>query len=193
VTDPERHADPPLPGTFRWQSDGGLEHAVLTDATDGFRVESVVVGPRDAAPPFALSYHVACDAHWRTREFGASVPGAGRQLLLRSDGMGAWHDATGRGLPQLGGCLDVDFTATPFTNTLPIRRLGLREGGEAVVRVAFVDAPALIVSVSEQRYTRLGRRAYRFELTDGSFARDIRVDDAGFVVDYPGLFRRQDG
>lgn len=193
MTDPDRHADPPVPGTFRWQSEGGLEHAALAGAPDGYRVDGVVVGPRDTAPPFALSYRLICDRNWRTREFGVGVLDARRPLLLRSDGMGAWHDKAGRVLPQLGGCLDVDLTATPFTNTLPIRRLNLRQGGTAVVRVAYVDAPGLTLSVSEQRYTRLACSTYRFELTDGSFARDITVDDAGFVVDYPGLFRRQDG
>ena len=44
--------------------------------------------------------------------------------------------------------------------------------------------------MSEQRYTRLDDRRYRFELTHGSFTRDITVDADGFVLDYPGLFSR---
>ena len=188
----EPQSDRPGARLLWWESDGGLEHALVAAGPDGFRAEGVVVGPRDEAP-FALWYHLDCDVGWRTREFGACVTGTGRRLLLRSDGRGSWRDGAGNELPTLRGCLDVDLTATPLTNTLPIRRLGLPVGGGAVVRVAYVEAPALAHTVSEQRYTRLGPSTYRFELTDGSFARDIVVDDAGFVVDYPGLFRRQRG
>ena len=39
--------------------------------------------------------------------------------------------------------IDVDISATPFTNTLPIRRLGLQPGEFAELDVAFVDAPAM--------------------------------------------------
>ena len=93
-------------------------------------------------------------------------------------------------LDRLAGALDVDIAATPFTNTLPIWRLGLGIGESADIVTAYIDVPALTVQSDPQRYTRLDERSYRYESRDSGFARDITVDDAGFVVDYPGLFRR---
>ena len=43
----------------------------------------------------------------------------------------------------------------------------------------------------QQRYTNLGGGRYRFESLDDDFTADLTVDEAGLVVDYPGLFRRR--
>ena len=95
--------------------------------------------------------------------------------------------------------MDIDFAATPFTNTLPIRRLGLQPGESAEVAVVYIDAPSLEVTPVRQRYTCLASDAdggrYRFEalpyaaLPDG-FMAELSVDADGLVRDYPPLFRR---
>jgi hypothetical protein len=93
--------------------------------------------------------------------------------------------------PDLAGAIDVDLTATPFTNTLPVRRLELRNGQAEVIAVVYVEIPSLTVVARRQRYTCLepGRR-YRFESLESGFTREIEVDDDGLVRTYPGLFRR---
>ena len=45
-------------------------------------------------------------------------------LSLTGDGAGRWQ-IDGRDAPDLDGCLDLDIQVTPFTNSLPIRRLDL--------------------------------------------------------------------
>ena len=98
---------------------------------------------------------------------------------------------------MLKGCLDVDISATPFTNTLPIRRLALQPGSSATLSMVYIAVPRMQVEVTQQRYTCLevapsGGR-YRFEsLRNGvsSFTAELPVDRDGLVVDYPGLFRR---
>ena len=117
-------------------------------------------------------------------------------LHLNSDGEGNWSDASGQSIPELEGCTDVDLSATPFTNTLPIRRLDLGEGGSSEIAVVYVDVPDMRLDVSRQRYTCLERNAdgglYRYE-DRGSFrgfTADLPVDADGLVLDYPGIFRR---
>ena len=39
--------------------------------------------------------------------------------------------------------------------------------------------------------TRLADRLWRFESLDIDFTADIAVDEDGFVMEYPGLFRRE--
>ena len=87
--------------------------------------------------------------------------------------------------------MDVDLALTPFTNTLPIRRLGLGTGESAEIRVAYVELPAFAVTTDPQRYTCLEpERRYRYESLESGFVREIDIDVNGLVVTYPGLFRR---
>lgn len=79
---------------------------------------------------------------------------------------------------------------TPFTNTLAIRRLGLKVGESAEIKVAYILVPELSLRAASQRYTRVADRLWRFEALDIDFTADITVDEGGFVMDYPGLFRR---
>ena len=114
-----------------------------------------------------------------------------RRIELASDGAGSWSDGSGARLTQLDGAIDIDLTVTPFTNTLPIRRLDLQEGKSADIVVVYIDLPELSLTTDPQRYTCLesGRR-YRFESLDSDFVREIETDEHGLVVTYPGLFRR---
>ena len=98
-----------------------------------------------------------------------------------------------RAVAYLDGCEYVDIADTPFTNTLPVRRLGLVRGSAADITVAYVDGMDLQPWPEPQRYTRLdrdGADVYRFTSLDGGFTADLPVDAEGLVLDYPGLFRR---
>lgn len=175
----------------RWAGleDGGLEHLSLRVGSERVAAEAIVIGG-DAPAPFGLSYRLTCDGDWRVREAQAAVVGADRAISLRSDGHGRWSDAAGRPLPRLDGCIDVDIAATPFTNTLPIRRLGLRPGESRDIRVAYLTVPALEVTAVNQRYTRLDASTYRYEGYPPGFSADLHVDADGLVLEYSGLFQR---
>ena len=177
----------------RWEdwSGRGLEHLVLTErATDILAVAVCIVADE---PPYAVRYRAECDAQWRCRELDVEIVDTGRAVRLRGDGRGRWTDGDGTRLPQLDGAIDVDVSITPFTNTLPIRRLELVAGGVREIAVVYVRAPALSVELDHQRYICVEpRRRYRYEAVDGTFAADIEVDGDGLVLTYPGLFRRRD-
>jgi uncharacterized protein len=53
-----------------------------------------------------------------------------------------------------------------------------------------VGFPELEVIPDPQRYTRLATNTWLYESLDSDFSREIKVDDDGFVIDYPGLFTR---
>ena len=93
-------------------------------------------------------------------------------------------------LPDLDGAIDVDLSITPFTNTMPVRRLDLIEGQQADIRVVYLRFPDLNLAIDRQRYTCLKRNQYRFESLDSEFTCDIDTDADGLIVTYPGLFRR---
>ncbi|MGE5145869.1 MAG: putative glycolipid-binding domain-containing protein [Candidatus Eiseniibacteriota bacterium] len=164
----------------------GIEHLVLDERPDGIAVDSVIVGA-----DFGLRYRLSCDAGWRILAAHIELVGVDHAVTLAGDGNGAWTDGRGGALVELRGAIDIDIAATPFTNTLPLRRLGLGAGASAEIVVAYVAVPDLRVTAERQRYTCLEPgRLYRFESLDGDFTRDIEVDADGLVVTYPGLFRR---
>lgn len=171
-----------------WANEGaaGLEHVRLRADGDGLVADGLRVQTGDAGPA-RVQFAVRCDGRWRVREAIIDLLDGGEPVRLDADGEGRWALA-GEALPALEGCLDVDIATTPFTNTLPIRRLELGVGESADIELAYVAVPALEVSRERQRYTRLDEVTYRFEA--GAFAADLLVDGDGLVIEYPGLFVR---
>ncbi len=180
------------PIVARWQDwdARGIEHLVLREGTREIVAESVIVGATDDSS-FALRYRIRCDNMWRVRSAEIAIVGENRKVEIAGDGNGNWSDASGKALPKLAGAIDIDLSASPFTNTLPIRRLKLRAGKSAEIVAVYILAPALTLTTDPQRYTCLeARRRYRYESLDSDFTREIEVDKHGLVVNYPGLFRR---
>jgi hypothetical protein len=168
----------------------GAEHLRVRADAGGATAESAVVGEWEGRP-FGLRYRLRCDGQWRLREAEFALVGEDRGLRLVADGEGRWADGDGRPLEGLAGCVDVDVSMTPFTNTLPIRRLGLARGEARTLRVAYVPVPDLAPRVVEQRYTCLEPgRLYRYEGFPSGFVADLPVDADGLVLDYPGIWRR---
>ncbi len=169
----------------------GLEHLHLTSSASGDTLaDSVILGVAGGVP-FRARYTVQCDAQWRVRAVRIDMLDAtNRRLDLYADGAGHWSDDAGAELPGLAGCFDIDISATPFTNTLPIRRRALETGSAADITVVYIDLPALTAQPAMQRYTRLSEDRYRFEARGDGFTAELPVDPDGLVLDYPGLFRR---
>ena len=173
----------------------GLEHLHLAMHKDGVVADSIVIGVTAEGRPFRIAYEVRCDVSWGVRSvrvgiLGSEVPG----VDLLSDGQGNWTRPDGRAVPELRGCIDVDISVTPFTNTLPIRRLVLTPTESAELLVAYFKGTELQAWPEPQQYTCLeksdGAGLYRFLSLDGGFTADLLVDADGLVLDYPGLFKR---
>lgn len=175
----------------RWkmQSGYGVEHLVLLRQPDGYRIESVATG-ESGDGPYAIHYTLQCDENWHTRFLSIKVIG-GSTLVIHGDGEGHWMDEKLNEIPEIEGCLDVDIVATPFTNTLPIRRLRWHQGMQQRIPVAWVSIPDLRLARANQVYTCIepGVR-FRYENADNGFSADLDVDRDGLVIDYPELFER---
>jgi uncharacterized protein len=175
-----------------WE-DPGLGHLRLAVQDYGIVADGMVISATEGRP-FRVAYGVRCDADWRVRALRVGVPGEPPRVDVLSDGEGNWTTPDGRALPELQSCIDADISVTPFTNTLPIRRLDLAPGDSAELPVAYVEGTELQAWPEPQRYTCLEKGdqggLYRFLSLDGGFTADLPVDADGLVLDYPGLFRR---
>jgi hypothetical protein len=139
--------------------------------------------------PCRLDYLVVCDPDWRTRS--ARITGWLGTDLIEVEAVadaGRWR-LNGVDCPAVAGCVDLDLSFSPSTNLLPIRRLGLAVGAEARVRAAWLKFPNFTLEPLDQLYRRTGEATYHYESAGGAFVADLRVNAAGFVIDYPGLWR----
>ena len=176
------------------QADTGLEHFYLRRGTDEVTADGIVIGVEHNVA-FRIRYTISCDLRWQVRKVAVKSLEENEQTVrFVSDGFGNWTDESGNPVPELTGCLDVDVTATPFTNTLPIRRLSLNSGESAEIKVVYFRIPEMQVSIEPQRYTCLETSSaggkYKFESLVGGFTAVITVDADGLVEDYPKLFKR---
>jgi hypothetical protein len=173
----------------------GMEHLRLLLDDEEIVAKGLVLGFA-AGAPFRLRYKIKCDRRWRTRKLEMEVSDLHepRERKLRSDGEGNWREHEGGHLSELDGCLDVDISATPFTNTLAVRRLDLQPGESSGLCVAYVKVPELTLQAVSQRYTCNWRAAtgalVTYEGLFRGFKADLALDADGLVMDYPQTFRR---
>lgn len=174
-----------------WQG-AGIEHLKITGDDRGLMADGLVVGIDEGGNSYRFRYLAELGPTWGLSRVqfedrrGSSPRGWG----LSVDPDGTWRNDQGQALPPFEGCLEVDISLTPFTNTLAIRRLGLAIGESADLDVLYVKAPELEMRRVEQRYTRLGDRTYRYEGLFRDFEAELEVDDLCLVLDYPETFRR---
>lgn len=176
------------------QADTGLEHFYLRRSDYEITADGIVLGVEENEA-FRIRYQISCDLQWQVRAVVVRSLDENEQTIrFVSDGFGRWTNEAGSHMSELDGCLDVDITATPFTNTLPIRRLSLTPGQSAGIKVLYFTIPEMQVRVDPQRYTCLEADGpggkYKFESLDSGFTAVITVDADGLVEDYPGLFKR---
>ena len=172
----------------------GLEHLCLLQQDGVILADSIIVGVSNRMP-FRLQYEITCDSNWNVKELSLTLLSNNpKSVKIRADGQGRWSTFTGDPVPSLEGCIDVDISATPFTNTLPIRRLELKPGQSAELLVAYVLIPEIELMTYKQRYTCLELNAhdglYKYENMESDFKADLPIDSDGLVMDYPGLFKR---
>jgi len=167
----------------------------FVDAVDGFEVlyarPGLLRGHTSAVEDgraYAVRYEIVLDETWRTREarvWSDTLDGP-RETILRSDGAGSWT-VDGEPAPVLDGLVDVDLEASACTNTLPVHRLAMPPGEVVAAPAAYVRALDLSVTRLDQTYRRRDDRRYEYTSEGGSFEAVLTYDEAGLIVDYPGI------
>jgi hypothetical protein len=180
-----------------WALQDGVdaEHFCLTRHGDGFLAQGTIIGLADAAP-YSANYSLRFTDDWSAR-FATirRLDLRGNALSIETDGEGEWFGSEELQLESLKDCLDVDISPTPFTKSLPIRRLQLRKGQSADVKVTHFEIPTFTIRPALQHYeciVPLGAEGGRFNFNpgNGSGVVEIAVDADGIVTQFPGAFSR---
>jgi hypothetical protein len=168
-----------------------LENCLITDTAFGKEITSTIIGEY-GKKIYLVEYCIRTNQNWETIFFEVSgrYSNHKQKISFKSDGKGNWtHDDTL--LTQYKGCIDIDISLTPFTNSLPINRLRLSQQQEKEIQVIYVNLLEWQITPVRQRYSRLSETEYHFENAPKDFEANIQVDKLGFVVDYPSLFVRK--
>lgn len=175
-------------------SDVGLEHLFLQIDGDHIIANSVILTMKENNP-IRVFYKVCCNLQWEVSEFSVEIfHGGYKNISVKRDFHGNWRTDQGKLLENLKGCIDIDISATPFTNTIPINRLSLKPGECKEIKVVYVDIHNFSLTPVNQRYTCLEAKIntckYKYENLDSGFEAEFFVDKNGLVIDYPNLCER---
>ena len=168
----------------------GTEVATLAALETGWRLS----GQADlqfAESPASFRYRIDCTPGWEPRDarIVLRTPSATRRVEILADERHRWTVGGIRN-PELQGCTDLDFTATPATNTLALKRLALPVGGRQEIRSAWFMFPDIEGRAVRQRYTRISEDHYLYEGLHNGFVAEFDVDDLGLVTEYPEGWER---
>lgn len=178
--------------TIMWQALQwpGLEHCSISQTEKGTTISSYLSGVIEQQP-FVYHYEIAITQEWKASWFHIrSLTADTRQVKLVSDLNGHWFDNENRHIEAFDGCMDIDIALTPFINTLPVKRLRPANGERVALPVLYILLPEFELQKTDQYYTRLEERVYRYEQPATGFTAELPFDDHDLVTDYPGLWKR---
>jgi hypothetical protein len=132
----------------RWSALGwdGLEHLELHVVANEIVATSVVIGTFGGLR-HGTHYLVRLEHDWTFKSLHLDRTDGAKLALSLSNGL--WS-TEGRGLSDLAGCQDIDLSGSPFTNTLPIRKLGWEVGQSRRLRMAYIPFDTLVPFAGEQ-------------------------------------------
>ena len=185
-------SSPPAVRSLLWtrRDTVSLEYFQLHETPSDVRLSGTVITSHEGEP-LRIEYLIHCNESWvtRTTRINLTRGAASMEMSLVVDDQRRWW-RDGKEIAEVAGCLDVDISLSPSTNTLPIRRLALEQGEARDVAAAWLKFPELTIERLSQRYLRTGERLYRYSSNGGAFTADIEVDELGLVVLYPPLWER---
>jgi hypothetical protein len=167
-----------------------LENCLVKVGETGSEIASTIIGSYDGKI-YKIEYRIQTNPNWETVFFEINSRHSNQIQVIRfeGDGKGNWLNNSKK-TSQFSGCIDVDIPLTPFTNTLPIRRLNLSKNEAKEIQVVYCDILGQQLKPVRQKYTCLSNSNYHYENVPNDFEATIEIDDEGFVIDYPSLFAR---
>lgn len=167
-----------------------LENCLVNTTDIGSQINSVIVG-KYGDSIYRVTYQIKTNDQWEATffEITSHHDSIKQHFKFEGDGKGNWT-TNSKNAGLFKGCIDIDIPLTPFTNTLPIKRLNMLNDTADEIKVIYVDLLEQQITPVRQKYLRLSKTLYHYENIPNDFEANIEVDEHGFVVDYPSLFVR---
>ncbi|CAH0127309.1 hypothetical protein SRABI36_00180 [Pedobacter sp. Bi36] len=167
-----------------------LENCTLTETDNGVTVTSIITGQVNNQV-IKVSYKILTDPLWTTYLVEINVILGGNEKTVLLEKKGAYWLVNNTIDHRFDGCVDIDISLTPFTNTLPIRRLVFNGQLSNRIEVIYIDIIADMIMPVRQYYTKISDSVYLYENEKSTFKAELKTDSYGLVIEYPKLFREK--
>jgi hypothetical protein len=164
-----------------------IENFILTNTSNGNEITSTIIGVYKNKI-YKVDYEIKTNKNWETTfvSLRTQFDNSNEVLTLeKKDGEFLLNDKSSDDFKDI---FDIDISLTPFTNTLPINRLQLKDNQQQLIEVLYFDILNKEIKPVKQSYTRLAADHYIYENQDTSFRAELKIDELGLVVAYPKLF-----
>lgn len=167
-----------------------LENCLINLRSEQIEINSTIIGYYQNKIYFA-KYFIKTNNKWRTFfvDVKYRINNVENRIRLERKSNTGWL-LNNIEEHSLSGCTDVDISVTPFTNTLPVKRLQLAQNEEKKIKVIYINILDKEVKPVIQSYQRISATKYLYQNVPNDFQAEIEVDEFGLVVDYPSLFKR---
>ncbi|MBM7837332.1 hypothetical protein JOC54_000563 [Alkalihalobacillus xiaoxiensis] len=167
----------------------GIEYVGLTQTESEIRVISTII-KSETAKPEKIEYSLTLTLDWQVKQLYVKNSRYQHVIQLFQNEMGCWVNQFGEEIPQLRGAVDVDLSCTPFTNSLPIKRLPWELNQPINLEMVYVDASSGAYRKVTQSYELLDAKEefQLFHYKSGAFQSKILANRDGIVSEYPNLF-----
>lgn len=169
-------------------SNHSIEHCLIEENQDGNLISSTIIGTYQKQI-YKVDYCIQTDKYWNTLsvKLKADIDLALWDIELQKHGYN-WM-LNDKLIAALDGVADVDISLTPFTNTLPIKRIAFKEQNPAIIEVVYFDVLGHNILPVKQIYTQVSSDEYIYQNLATSFSAHITTDPQGLVKSYPKLFK----
>lgn len=164
------------------------ENCIVSRGGNEIVIKSSIAGNYDSID-YHVEYLIKTTLDWNVVSFEVMYALNGIKHSISALHTDTWI-VNGQTREEFKNCIDIDITLTPFTNTLPIKRLNLKPNKPQQIDVLYVDVLKNDIRVARQQYTKKSENKYNFQNVPNDFEADIIVDNDGFVVHYPELFEQ---
>ena len=166
----------------------GSDRCTLSSDPAGHLIEGEARS-RERGVATRFRYSVSCAPDWSTRSARVMGKAGERPVSFHVErGEESGWPLDGARLDFADDLLDIDLGFTPATNTNAIRRLALSIGARAETTALWFDTEDFSFKRLVQVYHRVGRDTYDYASPAHDYRARLRVNDAGQVLAYPGLW-----
>ena len=167
-----------------------LENCIVDVLNTDTEINSTIIGSYEGKI-YLVEYCIKTNKDWQTYFVELKYRHSNKevQLILKKEKDNWLLNNTKAN--EFKDCFDVDISLSPFTNSLPVNRLKLSNNQEQKIKVIYINILEQELKPVEQVYKRLSKTKYLYQNVPNDFEAEIEVDESGFVVSYPSLFKRR--
>jgi len=166
-----------------------LEYFQLAENENAILAKSKIIGTHEDKF-YMVEYFLMIDKEWNVLSFEIEFEVNNKKKKFSGVQMNNEWVINGKIDPLYSGFEFIDISLTPFTNTLPIRKLRLSHRQEKEINVIYLNILEDYIKPVKQKYRKNSELKFRYENIPNDFEADIEVDELGLVILYPSLFER---